>query len=140
MKNIIYKVVISFFKIFKKLFSEDDWPVLHYGETEKITIMKLAKKASLTTNQIQALNKRFIDLHLLIRETWTLPIKNYSLKTVANWIGFKWQGKNVSGSKALFWWIQYNETLNESFLQKIIEYNKDDCLATLNIANWLIKN
>ncbi len=127
-------------KIFNKLFSEKDWPVLHYGETEKIAIMNLAKQASLKSNEIEALQTRFIDLHLLIRETWILPIKNYSLKTVANWIGFKWQGKNVSGSKALFWWIQYNETLNKTFLQKIIEYNKDDCLATLNIANWLVNN
>ena len=127
-------------KIFKKLFSEDDWPVLHYGDTEKIAIMKLAEKASLDADQIDYLKSRFIDLHLLLRETWILPIKNYSLKTVANWTGFQWQNKNASGSKALFWWIQYNVTLNKSFLDKIIKYNKDDCLATLNIANWLIKN
>ena len=127
-------------KIFKKLFSENDWPVLHYGETEKIAIVKLAEQASLKSYEIDALKSRFIDLHILMRETWILPIKNYSLKTVANWTGFKWHNKNASGSKALFWWIQYNETLNESFLQKIIEYNKDDCLATLNIANWLILN
>ncbi len=127
-------------KIFKKLFSEKQWPVLHYGETEKIAIVKLAEQASLNSCEIDNLKSRFIDLHLLVRETWVLPLKNYSLKTVANWIGFNWQNKNVSGSKALFWWIQYNETLNKSFLQKIIDYNKDDCQATLNIANWLIEN
>ena len=127
-------------KIFKKLLSENDWPVLHYGETEKVAIIKLAEQAYLKSHEINALTARFIDLHLLIRETWILPIKNYSLKTVANWTGFKWQNKNASGSKALFWWIQYNETQNKSFLEKIIAYNRDDCLATLNIANWLILN
>ncbi len=127
-------------KIFQKLFSEKDWPVLHYGDTEKIAIIKLAEEASLKSYEIDALKERFVDLHLLIRESWILPVKNYSLKTVANWTGFKWQNKNASGSKALFWWIQYNETQNISFLQKIIDYNKDDCLATLSIANWLILN
>ena len=48
--------------------------------------------------------------------------------------------KNVSGSKALYWWIQYQITENEIFLKKIIQYNKDDCLATLEITKYLIKN
>ncbi|MBK16514.1 MAG: nuclease [Prochlorococcus sp. SP3034] len=126
--------------IFKKLSSENEWPVIHYGDTEKIAIIKLAEKLSLNSFEINNLKSRFIDLHLLVRDNWILPVKNYSLKTVANWTGFKWKYKNVSGSKALFWWIQYNETKNQSFLRKIIEYNRDDCQATLNIANWLIKN
>ncbi len=125
-------------KIFIKLFTNRDWPVLHYGETEKIAIIKLAEQFSLNITEMENLKSRFIDLHLLVRETWILPLKNYSLKTVAQWTGFEWQNINASGSKALFWWIQYQETLNESFLKKIIEYNKDDCKATLHIANWLI--
>ena len=72
--------------------------------------------------------------------SWILPIKNYSLKSVSNWLRFKWKQKNVSGSKALYWWIQYQITENKVFLKKIIKYNKDDCLATLHIAVWLTKN
>ena len=45
----------------------------------------------------------------------------------------------MSGSKALYWWIQYKSTLNDLFLKKIIKYNQDDCMATLQIAKWLIK-
>ena len=80
------------------------------------------------------------DLHTLIRKSWILPLKSYGLKTVSNWLGFEWAQKNVSGSKALYWWIQYQITENEFFLKKIIQYNKDDCLATLQIAEYLIKN
>ena len=127
-------------KIFKKLFSQHDWPVLHYGETEKIAILKLAKKVHLDKIKIDQLKDRFLDLHQIIRSNWILPIKNYSLKTVANWTGFNWGSKNVNGSKALFWWFQYKETNNTIFLKKIIEYNKDDCSATLKIAEWLIHN
>ncbi len=127
-------------RIFEKLFSENEWPVLHYGETEKIAIIKLAEQFALNSHEINHLKSRFIDLHILVRENWILPVKNYSLKTVANWTGFHWRDKKVSGSKALFWWIQYKDTLNHSFLNKIIEYNKDDCQATLNIAKWLIQN
>ena len=77
---------------------------------EKISILKLAKTANLTSIEIERLKVRFIDLHLIIRNSWILPLKNYGLKTVANWIGFNWSQRNVSGSKALFWWIQYKNT------------------------------
>ena len=126
-------------QIIKKLFSKKYWPVLHYGETEKIAILNLARQLDLNLKEIENLKSRFIDLHLIIRGTWILPIRNYSLKTVANWMGFKWKQKNVSGSRALYWWIQYQSTLNDLFLKKIIQYNRDDCLATLQIAKWLIK-
>ena len=126
-------------EIIQKLFSQKYWPVLHYGETEKIAILNLARQSDLDVKEIEILNSRFIDLHLIVRGSWILPIRNYSLKTVANWIGFKWEQENVSGSKALYWWIQYKSTLNDIFLKKIIKYNRDDCLATLQIAKWLIK-
>ncbi len=128
----------SYHEIFQKLFYKENWPVLHYGETEKISILNLARQLNLDSQAIEILKSKFIDLHLITREAWILPIKNYSLKTVANWMGFKWKQKNVSGSKALYWWIQYKTTSNSLFLEKIIKYNRDDCLATLHIAKWLI--
>ena len=126
-------------EIIQKLFSKKYWPVLHYGETEKIAILNLARQLDLDIKEIEILKSRFIDLHVIVRGSWILPIRNYSLKTVANWMGFKWEQKNVSGSKALYWWIQYESTFNDLFLKKIIKYNRDDCLATLQIAKWLIK-
>ena len=130
----------SYNQIIKKLFSNKEWPVLHYGETEKIAIINIAKKLNFSIEEIEFLKLRFIDLHTLIRKSWILPIKNYSLKTVSNWLGFEWEQKDVSGSKALYWWIQYQITENEVFLKKIIKYNKDDCLATLHVAEFLLKN
>ena len=95
---------------------------------------------NLNRSEIDYLEARFIDIHLLIRNSWILPIKNYSLKTVANWIGFHWSQKNIGGSKALYWWLQYSNTNENSFLEKIITYNKDDCLATLEIIKWHLDN
>ena len=147
-EDLIYKPIFnlknnkgeSYRKIIEILFSQKEWPVLHYGETEKIAIINIAKNLNFSFEEIDSLASRFIDLHTLIRKSWILPLKNYGLKTVSNWLGFEWMQKNVSGSKALYWWIQYQITENEIFLKKIIQYNKDDCLATLQIAEYLIKN
>jgi len=147
-EDLIYKPILnlkknkveSYSKIIEILFSQKEWPVLHYGETEKIAIINIAKNLNFSVEEIDSLASRFIDLHTLIRKFWILPLKNYSLKTVSNWLGFEWMQKNVSGSKALYWWIQYQITESEIFLKKIIQYNKDDCFATLQIAKYLIKN
>ncbi len=147
-EKLIYKPILnlknnkgeSYKKILEILFLQKDWPVLHYGETEKIAIINIAKNLNFSFEEIDSLASRFIDLHSLIRKSWILPLKNYGLKTISNWLGFEWMQKNVSGSKALYWWIQYQITENEIFLKKIIQYNKDDCLATLQIAEYLIKN
>ena len=138
--NLKNNKVESYRQIIKILFSNKEWPVLHYGETEKIAIIYIAKNLNFTCEEIDSLTTRFIDLHTYIRKSWILPLKNYGLKTVSNWLGFEWEQKNVSGSKALYWWIQYQITENEIFLKKIIQYNKDDCFATLKIAEYLIKN
>ncbi len=130
----------SYRQIIKILFSQKEWPVLHYGETEKIAIINIAKNLNFSFEEIDSLTSRFIDLHTYLRKSFILPLKNYSLKTVSNWLGFEWGQKNASGSKALYWWIQYQITENEIFLKKIIQYNKDDCLGTLQIAEYLIKN
>ncbi|WP_288261755.1 TM0106 family RecB-like putative nuclease [uncultured Prochlorococcus sp.] len=147
-KHPIYKPVLNlknykeeaYKEIINILSSNKEWPVLHYGETEKIAIINIGKKLNFSFEEVDLLQSRFVDLHILIRSSWILPTKNYSLKTVSNWLGFEWEQKNVSGSKALYWWNQYQITGKEIFLKKIIKYNKYDCLATLNIAEWLIKN
>jgi len=147
-KDIFYEPILnlknnkvdSYRQIIEILFSHKEWPVLHYGETEKIAIINIAKNLNFSSDEIDSLTSRFIDLHTYIRKSWILPLKNYGLKTVSNWLGIEWVQKNVNGSKALYWWMQYQITENEIFLKIIIQYNKDDCLATLKIAEYLIKN
>ena len=113
-------------------------PIFFKKEDKEFEMYK--NNLNFSDQEIDSLTSRFIDLHTLVRKSWILPLKNYGLKTVSNWLGFEWLQKNASGSKALYWWIQYQITENQVFLKKIIQYNKDDCFATLQIAKYLIKN
>ena len=88
-------------KKLKQTFFRERLAILHYGETEKIAIVFLLKKLNCTCEEIESIKSRFLDLHNLIRKAYILPIKNYTLKTVASWTGFEWEQKNVSGSQAL---------------------------------------
>jgi len=130
-------------RITKKLSINKDYPIIHYGETEPISLLKLGLRQGANPHEIEALKKRFIDIHLLIRENWCLPVRNYGLKSIAEWIGFEWKQSNADGARALLWWRQWKKSrkINKMYsrnLNSIFEYNRDDCIATLMIAKWLI--
>ena len=130
-------------RITKKLNLNRDYPIIHYGETEPISLLKLGLRQGASPHEIEALKKRFIDIHLLIREYWCLPVRNYGLKSIAEWIGFEWKQSNADGARALLWWRQWKKSrkINKMYsrnLNSIFEYNRDDCIATLMIAKWLI--
>ena len=130
-------------RITKKLSINQDYPIIHYGETEPISLLKLGLRQGANPHEIEELKKRFIDIHLLIREYWCLPVRSYGLKSIAEWIGFEWKQTNVDGARALLWWRQWKKSrkINKMYsrnLNSIFEYNRDDCMATLMIAKWLI--
>ncbi len=132
-------------KLEKQFIFFKDWPILHYGETERLAICKLAKKRGVSETKIKELEKRFIDIHYKIRSHWLLPVNSYSLKSVAQWLNFEWSQRNANGAQALLWWRQFSNLNNEpikkdNILNKITKYNKDDCLATWEIAKWLLNN
>ncbi len=136
---------LSWKRIQKKINRENSFPILHYGETEPISLLKLAKNQGYNSEELETLKNRFIDIHLLIKEYWCLPVRNYSLKSVAEFIGFRWNQEGADGARALLWWRQWKKSRkhNKLFsrnLNSIFQYNRDDCLATLMIAKWLINH
>ncbi len=152
LKNIRYSPLLNLNKdsesylwerIKRKLNRHKDFPILHYGETEPISLLRLAERQGADIFEIETLRNRFIDIHLLIKEYWCLPVSNYGLKSIAEWIGFEWKESNVDGARALLWWRQWKKSrkLNRMYsknLNSIFNYNRDDCLATLMIAKWLL--
>ena len=130
-------------RIKRKLNNHEDLPILHYGDTEPISLIKLGIRQGASPHEIEKLKKRFIDIHVLIRENWCLPVRNYGLKSIADYIGFEWEQSNTDGARALLWWRQWKKSrkLNNIYsknLNSIFKYNRDDCMATLMIAKWLI--
>ncbi len=130
---------ITWSQINNKIKNLPNWPIIHYGETEVLSMIKLAKNNGASEEDIDNIKNNFIDIHARLKSAWLLPVKNYSLKSVAKWIDFKWHQKNVDGPKALLWWRQWINNNNSNLLKWILEYNHDDCIATWKIAEWMIK-
>ena len=115
-----------------------DAPIFHYSEYEVETIQRLAKLYSTPTTQIELLLSRCVDLHAEVIASVTLPVENYSLKTLAGWLGFQWRQQGVSGEQSVCWYDRWLKTGDRSFLDAILRYNEDDCRATRHLKDWLV--
>ncbi|MBI2996523.1 MAG: TM0106 family RecB-like putative nuclease [Candidatus Melainabacteria bacterium] len=79
-----------------------------------------------------------VDLEKVIKEFIIMPVTNYSLKHIANLLGFKWKNKEANAMQSMCWYSSYLDTGDKKFLDMSIQYNQDDCLALLFIKNWLV--
>jgi uncharacterized protein len=118
----------------KLLAAHPNWPVLHYGETEAISLRRMADRQGSTPPS------GLIDLHHRVRNHWRLPVSSYGLKAVAHWRGFRWSQPAAEGARCVLWWRQWRSRGNRHNLHRIFRYNRDDCLATWAVAAWLLND
>ena len=125
-----------------------DWPVLHYGETEAVGLLRLAERQGVPEAERNRLRRRLIDVHQRLKRHWLLPVNSYGLKAVASWLGFRWSQGGVDGARCLLWWRQWRQDrdrpnvakrLSARPLERIFRYNRDDGLATWAVAAWLLE-
>jgi predicted RecB family nuclease len=128
------------------------WPVLHYGETEKIQLLRLAERQGAKEAERAALQGRLVDVHLRLRQQWLLPVNSYGLKAVASWLGFRWSQPGADGARCLLRWRLWRQWYAPGIisapggrekgrleLERIFLYNRDDALATWAVAHWLLQ-
>ena len=72
-----------------------------------------------------------VDLYTtVVRSSMEWPTYDYSIKTLARYLGFHWRDTDPSGASSIEWFHQYLETGSMEIKNRILEYNEDDCIAT----------
>ena len=118
---------------------DPDAPIFHYSKYEAETIRRLSALYQTSKQEEQLLIKRLVDLHDIVTKFFILPTENYSLKKIAQWLGFQWREEGVSGEECVCWYDQWLKTRDRAFLDPIIRYNEDDCRATYRLKTWLVQ-
>ncbi len=105
-----------------------------YSPYERTTLKKLAERhpgvASVEEVEELFAREEVMDLYGdLVRSKMEWPTNDYSVKTLAKFLGFKWRDPDPSGASSIQWYHQWTETGDEALKQRILEYNEDDCVA-----------
>ncbi|VEP13505.1 conserved hypothetical protein [Hyella patelloides LEGE 07179] len=114
-------------------------PIFHFSAYEVDTIKRLARLYGTPKIPTKALVSRCVDLHYWVTKSVILPVESYSLKSLANWLGFEWREETASGDQSVCWYDNWLTTQDRSLLEAILNYNEDDCYATYYLKDWLVK-
>lgn len=111
-------------------------PIFHFSEYEVDTVKRLTKLYKNTSFPLKTLLSRFVDLHHWVTITTTLPVESYSLKSLANWLGFTWRDSDIAGDRAVCLYDNWLKGGDRALLDTILRYNEDDCRATYRLKTW----
>jgi len=71
-----------------------------------------------------------IDLYDVVRKATEWPTWDFSIKTLAKYLGFSWRDTHPSGAASIEWFHRWIESGDSLIRQRILDYNEDDCRAT----------
>ena len=112
-------------------------PIYHYHHYERTVLDRLVERHGADPARVARLAKRLYDLSGMVSESCFLPVRSYSLKSVARYLGFEWTSSKSSAVQSVVWFTSWQRTGERVYLDRAIEYNADDCRATRVLKDWL---
>lgn len=109
--------------------------VYFYSKYERTIYRKLQEKYSdvCSREEIDSFFEQptSIDLYFdAVLKATEWPTRDFSLKTLAVYLGFDWRDSHPSGAASIEWFDRWVKARDESLKARILEYNEDDCRAT----------
>ena len=125
-----------------------DFHIYHYAPYEPTAVKRLMGRHATREEEVDRLlrGKVFVDLYRVVRQALRASVESYSIKKMEPFFGFERAVDLRSASSALAHfeaWLELGddeedgETRRIELLEQIELYNKDDCLATLALRDWL---
>jgi len=124
------------------LLKKEDFTIYHWHHYERTHLERLAERHGLPNEARVALSGNLRDLHRDSVSCFAFPTYSNGLKDVAKYMGYKWRHADVNALESIAFYLQYveNPESNKDIIQKVIDYNEDDCRATMLVKDWLVRN
>lgn len=127
----IWKELIDFIESF------DDFVIYHYAFYERKVFDRLSQRYGASWDTIKKFKDNSLDLLNYVTESVVLPLYFYGLKDVAKYIGYKWKDDQAGGAESVVWYNDWLEKGDKKILKRILDYNRDDVIATAVVKEWL---
>jgi uncharacterized protein len=120
---------------------QKDFIIYHWHNYERVHLQKMAQRHNLQQAKFDLIFSNMRDLYKDATSTFAFPTYGNGLKEIAPYIGYTWKHKEVNAMESIAIYLQYvkDRQTNKEKMQKVIDYNNDDCEATLLIKDWLEK-
>jgi len=109
--------------------------IFYYSKYERTIYRNLQKKypSVCTDQEIEDLfsSTMTVDLYYdVVLKATEWATRDYSLKTLAKYLGFNWNDAHPSGAASIEWFDHWVKSRDPKVRERILIYNEDDCRAT----------
>jgi len=117
----------------------EDYGVFHYSPYEKIKIKALEAKYGVSPKEaLELFKSRMIDLHTVTKHSVAVPVSGYSIKQIGAFVGHQYSVEDPGGAQSIAWFEEFqHDPTKTGILDKILTYNREDCLALRSVYHWL---
>jgi uncharacterized protein len=120
--------------------------IYHFGAYEQSALKRLVGKYATREDELDRLLRAgvFVNLHVITRHAVRAGIESYSLKDLEKLHGYLRirDLRLVAQKKVLYEGLLesgYIDTIDEETIEVVRDYNKDDCISTKYLRDWLEK-
>ena len=122
----------------------DEYPdlhVYHYAAYEITALRRLMGRYGTREAELDDLLRRgvFVDLLKVVRNGLRASRPGYGLKEMETFLHFERQAEIKEGGASIIAFEQWMQTHDDSLLDQLDAYNREDCIATLLLRDWLLQ-
>ncbi|MGN6187226.1 MAG: TM0106 family RecB-like putative nuclease [Thermoanaerobaculia bacterium] len=114
--------------------------IYHYGSIEAATLKRLASRHATREKELDDLLRyeAFVDLSSIVRQGMRVSHASYGLKSVETFYFERKEHDVREAGGALLAYEAWLATQDQTYLDAIEAYNREDCVSILEMRTWLI--
>jgi predicted RecB family nuclease len=118
-----------------------DLHVYHYAQYEITALRRLMGRYGTREAELDDLLRRdvFVDLYRVVRNAIRASRPGYGLKELETFLPFRREAEIQDGGTSIIVFEQWMQTRDQALLDQIDAYNREDCVATLLLRDWLLE-
>jgi predicted RecB family nuclease len=105
-----------------------DFDLFHFGSYERRFLERMRRHAR-RKGPVDQLLTNSVDVLSLIRSNVYFPVHANGLKEIGGHLGFAWTDPDSCGLQSLVWRRRWEQARDDSFKQRLLVYNDEDCAA-----------
>ena len=120
--------------------SLEDALFFHWHHYERTHLQRMTGHYKPEQSQVLPVIDTLVDLSPITTKSFAFPTYGEGLKEVAKSLGFSWRQEDVNALASIALYFQYIDSGGTDIeaQQKILDYNEDDCRATMHVYDWLM--
>lgn len=118
-----------------------DLHIYHYNHYEVTALKRIAGAHGTREEELDQLlrDEVFVDLYKVVREAMLISQPSYSIKKVEAFYMDVRDTAVTDGGDSVVMFERWLEEDDPRILEEIADYNRDDCLSTLKLRDWLLE-